>query len=58
MMYSSYALAGLTRNKCQRAMMKIQVNHIMSWKVKDCCNNYASQILSCLSLNLDMCTFS
>ena len=28
-----YALAVLRRTKCQRAMIKIQVNHIMWWKV-------------------------
>ena len=39
MMYTSLALAGLRRAKCQIAMMKIQVNHIMWWEVKDSCTN-------------------
>ena len=52
MKYTNYALVGLRRPKCQRAMMKIQVNHIMLWEVKDGCTN-VSQIISNLSLCLD-----
>ena len=40
MLYHNYALAGLRRRtKYQRAVMKIEFNHIMSWEVKDCCKN-------------------
>ena len=54
MMYTNYALAGLRTTKCQRAMMKIQMNHIMWWEVKDCCRVInKSQIISYLSLCLD-----
>ena len=38
-MYNNYALAGLKRTKCQRAMMKIQVIYIVWWEVKDCCKD-------------------
>ena len=39
MMYTNYALAWWRRTNCQRAMIKIQVNHIISSEVKDCYNN-------------------
>ena len=51
MKYTNYALVGLRRPKCQRAMMKIQVNHML-WEVKDGCTN-VSRIISNLSLCLD-----